>query len=191
MQPTTTAATSVGRARPGPVIVKINDGGAIGATLDIRVERIDASTSWGKIRPDRDWWHVDPAGHWHAWAANDTIPTARATIRKVPCDAGTACACEGAGSTEPAWECIICAVPITPGTVTDRTPQFVDGRMDWSLTVDTFIPRGQQVTVQIVDLHGYVLAFGAAVAGGGSSSSSHYGTVHRTELSGITPLAAR
>jgi hypothetical protein len=113
--------------------VRIDNGPPLDADLVID-RQVIVVESLGSI-PDRAWIHVDAAGHFHAWAADETLPTLTEHHEQQPCDGSCGGVCEGEGYTVTTWTCRICTEPVEPGTIPGPHTRHMPRLTDWRVEV--------------------------------------------------------
>lgn len=101
------------------------------------------------VKADPEWTFVDPAGHFHAWAASTfgasdekpSLPTLRTEAIPVLCDGSCGIDSECEGYTDIGYRCRICGAEVEPGMLPDDTRLPVLDSCSWS--VKTIMPAGQ------------------------------------------------
>jgi hypothetical protein len=140
--------------------------------FSIEVEQIDVSTALGRHEPDRSWTFIDAAGHFHAWADADSLPTLETKNEWVSYDEPDEDGEDGyMVSTS---HCRICGEQIQPGyryvAGDSGFRKFAAGRTFWTVKVNgegalrdrksVRIIRGEQMhfgigeIVEVFDDHG-------------------------------------
>lgn len=120
----------IGRQIDGKVWVDgVPATGVLSIEQEVRTERFERLDD-----PDLDWEYTDPAGHFHAWAKDKTLPTLVTSRRDVPCNGGCGLGPSCEGYSDVLWHCRICEAVVEPGTVTEfnATRRF-PGLKHWSL----------------------------------------------------------
>jgi hypothetical protein len=123
--------------------------------LSTTVEQLDVTSALPCAVPDMQWFALDKAGHFHAFADDGTLPTLDEEQVVVPCD-GTSCgnwADECEGTTKTVYRCKICKKKVKP---------------QWTTSVDTFRKTAPgrrtteiefKVTGPVPFVHGDLLSF--------------------------------
>lgn len=102
---------------------------------DLLVEhQVIVVESLGSI-PDRAWTYVDTAGHFHAWADDETLPTLAEHHEQQPCNGSCGGVCDGEGYTGTIWTCRICAEPVNPGRIPGPHTHHMPGLTDWRVEI--------------------------------------------------------
>lgn len=84
---------------------------------------VDTVQSASAFKPDPSWHVVDANGHYHAWAANGTLPTLRVQYLE---DTTHSYEDEGEAPSRPHYYCHICSEEIDPVYVPDTEPVNVE-----------------------------------------------------------------
>lgn len=174
------------------VMVSLDNGIKVRGRLLETQELLDV-TSQFQTKPDTSWEFFDDAGHFHAYDQRGELPTLVQRPRHVGCDGGNEFHgsedCDGYTVVE--HFCRICDAEVQPQRLPDQEPKTTPGRRSWTLTVDTDVPRGSDLSVRAVDAAGRVY-FGVARSTGRVSAESDGLTVRvTTELYGNSPLGVR
>jgi hypothetical protein len=178
--------------------IVIDDGPPMPGTFGIEREMIDVSTATGGTLPDPKWEYVDVNGHWHAYTADDKLPTLGAHVRHVDCDGIHAFGdqldeeCEGYDVTE--YRCRICLDLVEPHRIPDGTAgmrQFAPGRTSWWAEVVTPRVIDGEHTVRIILKGGGRVLFGVAFARQVSAEGDRNGLRVTTRLNGNGELGER
>ena len=114
----------------------INERGPYLGRLTVETDRIDVTSLYDSHKPDRAWTFVDPAGHFHAYAADEKLPTLEPYAVHISCDGACGGYCEG--YTERHHRCRACGAEVKPGYVVDVpacTPHSIPGRTSWAVAV--------------------------------------------------------
>lgn len=117
-------ADDMARVTFGEGIVVIDGNGPYRCEVEIRQE-VEMVRSDLAAKPDAQWEHTDSRGHFHAFAADGTLPTVRKDFEHVPCDGacGFESGCEG--YDRPIYECLICSERVEPRYVPDHAARTV------------------------------------------------------------------
>lgn len=119
----------------------------LACAVSIVAEQIETTSAYGCTKPDVGWTFVDAAGHFHAWAADGTLPTLHVPKKR--------------------YRCVICGEKISPRTIyvpgsSFRT--FKPGRKEITLQVIASVEPARVVSVHIPD--GPMSGFGAGTVRG-------------------------
>lgn len=174
--------------------------GPFQCALEVTSEYVEVTTMMEERRPNLAWEFVDHAGHYHAWAKDETLPTADRNVRHVTCreadhlhtDLDEAEEC--GGEEQITTVCKLCAEPVEPAYVTEApAPQSMPGRSFW--TADIFgvhLAPGSKVSLSFSEpATGRVRYFGiASVVGIGIQG--HNGDITCvTKMYGDGPLSRK
>lgn len=89
-------------------------------TVNVNVEEVESTSGIGHAKPDASWFHLDMHSHFHAWAADGTLPTLRRTKKNN-------------------HRCVICNEKVEPRTVGVPASSF-----------RTFVPGRKEIVFQVV-----------------------------------------
>lgn len=181
------------------VMIKVDNRDAVKGALEMGVDEVDVTTL-GATKPNLAWEHVDPAGHFHAWDREGTLPTLDRHTQHVGCDMPTSCGqgddeegdCPGYNRTF--YVCKICA-EVEPIRIPDVDRKFLPGRSWWNATVETLEPLeyGTLVSVVLTAGDGAARYFGVAQVGA-STTTFQVGDLPgliTTNLHGTGPLGRK
>lgn len=163
----------------GQVLVKIrvDNRDAVKGTLEMGVDEIDVTTL-GATKPNLAWEYTDPAGHFHAWDREGTLPTLDKHTRHVEWCSGLHFTGGEDEDEERAcydvtfYACKICAAEVEPARIPDLDRKFIPGRSWWTVTVETLEPLefGARVSVVLSAGDGAARYFGVAQVGQGKTT---------------------
>lgn len=155
---------------------RINNEGPFPAELTVErnVERIP---TLGRTVPDLAWSHVDKHGHYHAYAADGSLPTLDATRKHMPCIGCEDRACEGGYRT--VYRCGLCKRKVKPGTTTSYDDTVVQGPAEATLVIrevreDTFRDIEEPVSATIDTGSQFGFGFGHLVSLVGEGSGTDW-----------------
>jgi hypothetical protein len=170
------------------VTVRLDDREPVRGELMVSRE-VETIYSERATKPDSAWEYTDPFGHWHAYADDGSLPTLDAKQEHVDCDGTCGGLCEGEGYKVTRYYCRICSAPVEPARVPDHEPRNIFTGWSWTVVVYTFIPPGEEMSVQVVAEDR--TAFGVGVSSGSTVRSRHGETDTRTTINGVGPLGWR
>lgn len=141
----------------------------LNCALEIDYERIDITS---EFEPDLAWTYVDGRGHFHAYTADEKLPTLRGIPIEVPCDG--ACGFEGGceGYTRTEYRCRLCDEVVEPKTRRPFGRRYMDGAERWTVKavarIEDVAPTGfitvggepPKVSFSMTDAAGRVTTFG-------------------------------
>lgn len=130
---------------------------------------------------DPNWTFIDSAGHFHAYDADEKLPTLTVESERMPCSCET---CGGEGYYVIHRHCLICREEITPGTIAGPHEVTIGLRRSWSVKAKlATLPSAERVSVRF---EGAPTLFGVATVRGSGFSHSDMVDV---ELTGEGPLS--
>jgi len=183
---------------PGTLTASIDNGPPFPATLTVETEQIEIQSMLA-TKPDKNWEHVDHAGHFHAYDDHGKLPTLETRVEQVPCS-GECGNWDCDGYTVTHYHCLICGEEVEPKRLPDSGPKFIPGPTRWTVEVEEWrtgagaarsAPAATDGRVSVRLVHDGGEAFGVAARGAVRAEGGRNGVRVWTTYHGVTPLGYR
>jgi hypothetical protein len=174
--------------------------GPFSCALEVTQQYVDVSSFSGERHPNLAWEFVDEAGHYHAFAKDETLPTLDRHVTHRTCgeldhlhtDLDEVDEC--GGYDEIRTVCKLCAEPVEPAYVTEAPrAKAIPGRSFWEATIyGVHLEVGSKVSLAFSEpATGRVQWFGIGGVVGNGIETYDGGATYVTRVFGDGPLARK